>query len=160
MSDLTPAFEGAPPSHNESFVDKLRNALLAAYRSPAFWPGVAVALGFTACYWTLFGSLWRLWDSPDGYYSHGYLVPFISGYIVYRWWPRLSKIQIKPSWIALVLILLDPPQTLREVRLGFVHIQSDHKLSLRRDHNSASDRISASASSAKPLRPLREIGEI
>jgi exosortase len=89
-----------------SLLEKIQAGALAAYRSPAFWPGVAVALGLTACYWTLYVALWQLWESPDGYYSHGYLVPFISAYIIYRWWPRLRTIPVKPGWIALGFIAL------------------------------------------------------
>jgi exosortase len=88
------------------FVEKAQAMLLAAYRSPAFWPGVAVAIGLTASYWSLYVALWQLWESPDGYYSHGYLVPFISAYIVYRWWPRLSQIPVKPGWLAIPFILV------------------------------------------------------
>lgn len=94
------------PEPGPSLLDKIQSGLVAAYRSPAFWPGVAVAIGLSACYWSLYVALWELWESPDGYYSHGYLVPFISAYIIYRWWPRLSKIPVKPGWIALAFIFL------------------------------------------------------
>lgn len=102
MSNSPATIQEAP---QPSVLDKIQAALLAAYRSPAFWPGVAVALGLTACYWTLYISLWQLWDSPDGYYSHGYLVPFIAGYIIYRWWPKIHAIPVKPGWIAAIFIL-------------------------------------------------------
>lgn len=94
---------GAEPA--ASPLEKFQAMLVAAYRSSAFWPGVAVAAGLTACYWSLYVALWQLWDSDDGYYSHGYLVPFISAYIVYRWWPKLKDIPVKPGWIAIVFIL-------------------------------------------------------
>ncbi|HRK20870.1 MAG TPA: exosortase/archaeosortase family protein [Fimbriimonadaceae bacterium] len=94
---------GAEPA--ASPLDKFLGMLGAAYRSPAFWPGVAVALGLTACYWSLYVSLWQLWDSEDGYYSHGYLVPFISAYVIYRWWPKLKDIPVKPGWIAMLFIV-------------------------------------------------------
>lgn len=86
-------------------IERIQSMLAAAYRSPAFWPGVAVAAGLTTLYWSLYVSLWQLWDSDDGYYSHGYLVPFISAYVIYRWWPRLKDIPVKPGWIAMVFIL-------------------------------------------------------
>ena len=94
------------PEPKPSLLDQIQSGLATAYRSPAFWPSVAVALGLTACYWSLYVALWQLWGDDDGYYSHGYLVPFISAYVVYRWWPKLSKNPVKPGWIALVFILL------------------------------------------------------
>src|SRR5688572_12242184 len=103
MSEVA-ALEASEPK--PSLLDKIQTGLVTAYHSPAFWPGVAVAIGLTACYWSLYVALWQLWESPDGYYSHGYLVPFISAYIIYRWWPKLSTIPVKPGWIALAFILL------------------------------------------------------
>ena len=42
----------------------------------------------------------------DGYYSHGLLVPFIAGYIIYQRWPHIEDIEVKQGWIALVPLLL------------------------------------------------------
>jgi len=42
-----------------------------------------VALGFIACYWGTFDWLRYKFDSQDSYYSHGYLIPFVSAYLVY-----------------------------------------------------------------------------
>jgi len=70
--------------------------------SKAFWPGLIAALGVTALFWTLFRNLLDLWDSEDGYFSHGFLVPIISIFIIYRWWPRLKTIPVKPGWVALI----------------------------------------------------------
>lgn len=61
-------------------------------KSPAFLPGVALVLGLVAAFWPLIKVMPELWLSEDGYYSHGFLVPLISGYVIYRWWnagPRL-----------------------------------------------------------------------
>lgn len=74
-------------------------------QSPAFWPGVALVVGFALLYLRMLGGLWELWSSGDGYYSHGFLVPLISGYVIYRSWPKLSKIPVKPMTIAIVPIL-------------------------------------------------------
>ena len=43
--------------------------------------------------------------SEDGYYSHGFLVPFISAYIIYRRWPKIGSIPVKPGWAALALLI-------------------------------------------------------
>src|SRR5438128_1205244 len=74
--------------------------------STAFWPGVALSLGFLVAFWPLLSRLPDLWLGEDGYYSHGFLVPLIAGYVVYRWWPRLQKIKANPSWLAVVPLLL------------------------------------------------------
>ncbi len=90
-----------------------RDYLDAAMRSPAFHPGLALFLGLGFAYWNLLKTLPDLWMGNDGYYSHGILVPFISGYIVYRRWPHLNSLPVRPSWFALVplaalLFLLRP----------------------------------------------------
>ena len=73
--------------------------------SPAFYPGVALLVGLFAMFWGLFEELPALWFGDDGYYSHGILVPLISGYVIYRWWPSLKNIQVKPSYIYIVPLL-------------------------------------------------------
>ncbi len=54
---------------------------------------------------------WMLnrWGAKDTYYSHGYLVPFISAFIVWLKRKELAKLSIKPEisgWILFVLGLL------------------------------------------------------
>lgn len=73
-------------------------------RSPAFWPGVAMAAGIALLFWSLLAKLPSLWLEGDGYYSHGFLVPGISAYVIWKWWPKLSQIQPKPGWIALLFM--------------------------------------------------------
>lgn len=77
----------------------------AITKSPAFLPGIFVLVGLIVAFWSLFRRLPDLWFEGDGYYSHGVLVPLISGYIVYKWWPRLEKIPVKPGWFAIVPIV-------------------------------------------------------
>jgi exosortase len=77
----------------------------AIYRSPAFVPGVLVAIGIALIFGNLWDRLYDLWTGKDGYYSHGFLVPFISGYIIYRWWPKIKDIPVRPNYIALVPLL-------------------------------------------------------
>lgn len=74
-------------------------------QSPAFIPGLLVTIGVALCFWPLWSRLYALWNGEDGYYSHGYIVPLMSGYIVYRWWPQLKTIPVKPGYAAIPLLL-------------------------------------------------------
>src|SRR5579862_2165270 len=73
--------------------------------SPAFLPGIALVIGIVASFWSMIGQLPGIWFADDGYYSHGILVPFISAYVVYRWWPSLVKIPVKPAYLSLFLLI-------------------------------------------------------
>lgn len=76
----------------------------AVVSSPAFVPGVVVLAGLVALFWNMIKFLPTLWMSEDGYYSHGFLVPLISGYIVYKSWPKLKDREVKPQyWAALLM---------------------------------------------------------
>lgn len=79
--------------------------LNAILKSSAFRPGLILALAVGALFWGLFSRLPALWFGEDGYYSHGILVPLISIYVIYRWWPSLSKVPVKPSYIAAIPLI-------------------------------------------------------
>jgi exosortase len=64
-----------------------------------------LALGLAVLYLPLGQSLWTLWMEGDGYYSHGVLVPLISGYVVYRAWPEIKGLAVRPFWLALVPLI-------------------------------------------------------
>lgn len=70
--------------------------------SPGFVPGVAVVFAISVLFWTLLKELPRLWMGNDGYYSHGFLIPLMAGFIVQSNWDRLSRIKISPSYWALI----------------------------------------------------------
>lgn len=74
----------------------------AVVSSPAFVPGVIVLLGTVALFWQMVSFLPDLWNSEDGYYSHGWLVPFISGFIIFKSWPKIHERQVKPFWPAAI----------------------------------------------------------
>lgn len=102
MSTATPV-PAAPAS--TSAAPKPMEIVQRVVKSKAFVPGLLVAIGIIATFYSLLVRLPRLWLADDGYYSHGFLVPFISGYAIYKWWPRLSKIKVQPGWIALVFLV-------------------------------------------------------
>lgn len=96
----------------ESLLDKALTFLKTCDR---FWLYTTIAaivvIGFA--FWPLLSQLpymwlglgnWA-WRSGDGYYSHGILVPLISGYIVFKNWSRIKETPVKAGWIALVPFL-------------------------------------------------------
>ncbi len=74
-------------------------------KSPYTLPIAVLAIGLTLVFWPLISSLYTLWTGPDGYYTHGFLVPFITGYLIFKAWPKLKTTQIKPAAWTLVLLL-------------------------------------------------------
>ncbi len=85
----------------------LPNVDFAAIRkSPAFYPALAAIVAIFFAFWHLFAKLPPMWTAGDGYYSHGALVPFISGFVIYKWWPRLKDIPVKPAYFAGLPLIL------------------------------------------------------
>jgi len=74
-------------------------------RSPYFVPALVMLAGVTIVFWPLLSSLYTLWTGPDGYYTHGFLVPLISGYLVYRAWPKIKDTPLKPAAWTLILLI-------------------------------------------------------
>src|SRR5689334_9004603 len=73
-------------------------------RSPAFIPGLCVTAAIFAVFWPLVSRLPSLWIDND-YYTHGFLIPVIAVYAVYRNWPSLRDVPIKPAYWSLILLL-------------------------------------------------------
>jgi exosortase len=48
---------------------------------------------------------WNTWFLPNSYYSHGPLVPFIAAFMVWANRKRIAAIEIKPTWLGLLLIV-------------------------------------------------------
>lgn len=78
--------------------------LRAIVASPAFFPGLLCIIGIGLIFWQLLAGLPNLWLGEDGYYSHGFLVPIIAGYVLVKWWPHLKTIPVKPSFWAILPI--------------------------------------------------------
>jgi exosortase len=77
----------------------------AITKSPAFVPGLVVAASLLALFWGLIVKLPNLWMNEDGYYTHGFLVPFISGYVLYRSWPSIKNREVKPIlWLPILML--------------------------------------------------------
>jgi exosortase len=78
----------------------------AIMRSPAFLPGVLAFVGLVLMFWRMVSFLPDLWMGKDGYYSHGFLVPFITGYVIYKAWPRIKDREVVPQYWAGFLLLI------------------------------------------------------
>lgn len=64
-----------------------------------------VALSFIALYYHVIYKMVHDWSIDDNY-SHGFLIPVISGYLIWQDKKRLSELPIKPSNSGLILLLL------------------------------------------------------
>lgn len=105
-ADLTAEAAG-PPLDDKATPRRLQFDWQAISQSPAFIPGVVVALALGAMFWNLLKEVPHFWfGEQDGLYTHGVLVPFISAYVVYRWWPNLVKNPVRPSNLALIPLIL------------------------------------------------------
>lgn len=76
-------------------------------KSVYFWPTLIFVIGLSIVFWPLISYSPVLWTGPDGYYTHGFLVPLISGYLVFKAWPKLKETPIKPVyWVAIFLPII------------------------------------------------------
>lgn len=78
---------------------------------------VAIVAVFAVAYWSSFKMLLRVWEEPD--YSHGYLVPAFSVFLL---WVRREMLPPQPwrgSWWGAVLIVLSAVMYLVAGILGF-----------------------------------------
>lgn len=66
------------------------------------WTGILTVLIFVLYGPILVRLIENWWSNPD--YSHGFLVPVFSGYVLWRQWDRLSRIQLKPSNFGLLVM--------------------------------------------------------
>ncbi|MCC6686470.1 MAG: exosortase/archaeosortase family protein [Fimbriimonadaceae bacterium] len=92
--------------------------------SPAFIPGIVGFGALMLAFWELFRELPGLWFKDDGYYSHGVLVPFISAYVIYRWWPKLKEIPVRPFYPAMVAMAVTGWLLFAGIRIGQIQILS------------------------------------
>lgn len=55
-------------------------------------------------YWSIVSGMVFDWNN-DPNYSHGFLVPLISGYMIYQKWPELKKLTVEPSNSGLLAVI-------------------------------------------------------
>jgi len=101
----TQAQEEQAEAPKPAILDQILAAFKAYQQSPAFIPSLFIAAAIAICFFSLWRPLYELWTSEDGYYSHGFLVPVISGFIIFKWWPRIKDTKVKAFWPAIVPLL-------------------------------------------------------
>ncbi len=69
------------------------------------WRIAGIAVICVAMYIPTFRYLWGKW-MEDTQYSLAYLVPFVSGYFIWKKWPEVISLKRSPSVFGLVLIVL------------------------------------------------------
>lgn len=84
--------------------DRIRSSSLTV-------PILLFAAAFCFTFWPLLVVLPNLWFGKDSYYSHGILVPVLSGTVVARNWDRLSKLPIRWGIGGLIGLVLTLPVT-------------------------------------------------
>jgi exosortase A len=68
--------------------------------------GILSFLAFVYAYHGTFLWFYERYNNPDSHYSHGYLIPLISGYFIWRKREQLRSIEPKSSRIGLVLVVI------------------------------------------------------
>jgi len=70
------------------------------YKKVIIAVGVMLVAYFPVLVW-----MWDRWWARDSYYSHGILIPFVSGYLIWQMREELKYIEIKESPIGLPIII-------------------------------------------------------
>lgn len=95
---VSPPSEGAQSGFD---VRELLERIVGATRHPLFAPISVAIVALLVLFWPLTRSLYELW-TVNQYYSHGFLVPFLAGFIVFKRWPRMAATPVAgSSWAAL-----------------------------------------------------------
>lgn len=69
------------------------------------WHALCLCLGALALYAPLYPVLYRQFTARDSYYSHGFLIPFISLFLVWRRRRILYATALKPAWPGLFVLV-------------------------------------------------------
>jgi exosortase len=83
---------------------------IEALRTSKCWLLGLLAL-LIGLYWKIVPNMVMDWYSDDNY-SHGFVVPIISGYFLWKSWPELKGKLVKPDWVGLVVIVFATAQLL------------------------------------------------
>lgn len=67
------------------------------------WPGIALAIVLLFLYHGILVYLVHEWWT-DPNYSHGFIVPFFSAFLIWKDRKRLAEIEAQPSWTGLLIV--------------------------------------------------------
>jgi exosortase len=92
------------------------------------WPrltvaGIVAVICFLALYRSELITLVERWNSDPGW-SHGFVVPIISGFFVWTKWETLRRLQPKGTWLGLVLMALGVGGQVLFRATGTVHMSN------------------------------------
>ena len=65
-----------------------------------------LVISFVACFHPTFSWLHHKYSSSESYFSHGYLIPFVSAYLIYQVKDELRQIALSSSLLGLWVIIL------------------------------------------------------
>ena len=68
------------------------------------WHLLALVPLLALAYWTVVPGMVSDWNN-DPNYSHGFLVPLISGYFAWQKWPELKRLPVRPSNLGLLVVI-------------------------------------------------------
>jgi exosortase A len=60
---------------------------------------------FLLAYFDVFTWMVGRFLGPDSYYSHGFIIPMVSGYLIWKKWPLLQTMEPRGTWWGLVLVV-------------------------------------------------------
>jgi len=76
-----------------------------AYNKAAGFSFLLLLICFISCFYHTFGWLHYKYSYVDSYYSHGYLVPFVTAYLIYLNKEKISTIQLSSNSSGLLIIV-------------------------------------------------------
>ncbi len=83
----------------------------AVFAHPLTIPGLLVLAGLVLAFLPMIVALPQRW-TEDEYYSHGWLVPLLAGFITFRRWPRIAAFAARPSVVSAAPVALRVPLAL------------------------------------------------
>ena len=89
---------------NSVYLPKFENPITQWRTHLVFIP--ILLISFVACYHDVLAWMYNRYISPESYYSHGFMIPFVSGYFIWQKREKLSKESAEKSWWGFSLIIL------------------------------------------------------
>jgi len=75
------------------------------FRTDIFYIAIILLL-FILCYQDVLSWMYGRYTGPDSYYSHGFIIPFVSGFLIWRKRQELKETEMQFSYWGLLLIII------------------------------------------------------